>query len=193
MNYVIRRCPERDTGMLERCLPDAIVYNDTEHEGALISFHKALRMANDDAVYIQDDVVLCKDFKSRTMGYIKKYPKTVIVFSSYFESNEAVRNDFAILENVSLLCTYIPKHIADAYLHAVESGEWKLSKWDINGQFDDLNFSKFLLKYDIEVFVVYPHLAGHLPGESVIRKSRPKNRICHNFDYEDTAWNWREG
>jgi len=35
MKYVIRKVPERDTSYLERLLPDADVYSDVLHVGAI--------------------------------------------------------------------------------------------------------------------------------------------------------------
>lgn len=36
MRYVIRKIPKRNTEYLERLIPDAHVYNDTQHIGAYI-------------------------------------------------------------------------------------------------------------------------------------------------------------
>ena len=166
------------------------MYCDTLHEGALRSFLAAMRMANDNAIYIQDDLVVCKDFAQKARKYVDMCPKHVIVFSSCFDSNNAVKNEFARLKNVSLLCTYIPKYIADIYLKAINSGEWKITEREKKLQFDDLNFSKFLWESGFDVFVAFPSLAGHLPGKSVIKKSRPI-RLSANFDYNNTAWEWR--
>lgn len=166
------------------------MYNDTNNEGALTSFHKALALADDDAIYIQDDLVLCKNFTDRTMEYVRLHPKHIIVFSSCFDSNNAVKNEFARLKNVSLLCAYIPKYIANIYLKAINSGEWRITEREKKLQFDDLNFSKFLWESGFDVFVAFPSLAGHLPGKSVIKKSRPI-RLSANFDYNDAAWDWR--
>lgn len=190
MKFVIRKVPERDTSSLEKELPDALVCNDIEHIGALNSFFEALKLADDDAVYLQDDIVLCKNFKVKCEEIIRNHSNSIIVFSSYFHCNENVKNAFRDGGDVQTLCVYIPKYIADAYLQSIYSGEWKLTKKDERGQFDDLNFGRWLRTHGIDMFVVYPNLAGHLPVKSVINKSRPKNRICKNFDYHDTAWDW---
>ena len=78
MKYVIRKVPERNTEYLEKLLPEAVVVNDVNHNGAIWSFLKAIEVADDDAVYIQDDMLLCKDFKNRAESYIKKYPNNII-------------------------------------------------------------------------------------------------------------------
>lgn len=192
MRFVIRKIPERNTDELEAALGDAFVYSDVAHVGALRSFIDVLRIVNDNAVYIQDDVVLCKDFKQRCEDFILQYPRSVIVFSSFFDSNNDVRNAFRDGAGVQTLCVFIPKYTAEAYLYSIDSGEWILTQKDRRGQFDDLNFGRWLVRYGFDIFVTYPNLAGHLPVRSSINKSRPANRLCKNFDYEDTAWNWKE-
>ena len=74
MKYIIRKIPKRNTKYLERLLPDALVYNDVKHHGCIYSFLKAIETVDDDCVYIQDDMLLCKNFRNLADNYIKKYP-----------------------------------------------------------------------------------------------------------------------
>lgn len=192
MKYVIRKVPERNTEYLERLLPGAYVYNDVEHVGAIQSFLNVLSEINEDALYIQDDMLLCKNFTEKAEEVISKYPYAVIVFSNFthdtFTRHVKTQGWYSAKEGGWLLCTYIPCGIKNAFLSWYKSENWKrryaqwAQRW-IDRQYDDVLFSRFLMENNLDVFVVIPNLAGHPKNESVIDKRPPK--ITPNFDYEN--------
>lgn len=187
MKIIIRKVPERDTSYLERLLPDADIYCDTKHEGCRKSFEKAILMANDDAIYVQDDMILCKDFVNRAKAYIEKYPEYVIVFSNFtHDKNCKVFEEgfWNARKGGWLLCTYIPKQIAMAFLYAKEHKLFKVHPNVTKYDFDDMEFCMFLDHYNRTVFVTVPNLAGHPKNTSTTGFNRP-TRICPNFDYEN--------
>ena len=197
MKYIIRKVPERNTRYLERLLPDAVVVNDVNHNGCIWSFLKAIETDDDDAVYIQDDILLCKDFRKKAEEYISKYPSDVIVFCFPVQKNNKnaswfcqVKKEgfYSAKDGCYLLCTYIPKKIACLFYDFCISGECETIgayKKYIKMQADDLMFNRFLEKKDFNnVFVTIPNLAGHEENVSVTVKSRPK-RISPMFDYEN--------
>lgn len=193
MKYVIRKVPERNTKYLERLLPEAVVVNDVNHNGAIWSFLKAIEIADDDAVYIQDDMLLCKDFKNKAEQYIKKYPNEVIVFSNHVIKNaKKYGGDVYSKEGfypsskgiVIMLCVYIPKQIAkDFRSFYLKGGAETLSSWEKYKKMDadDLLFCRW---YQKDVLMTVPQLAGHSENKSVIVPSRPI-RISPLFDYEN--------
>lgn len=125
MKFVIRKVPERDTSNLEAILPDALVYSDVEHKGALASFEGALRMARDDACYIQDDMILGRGFREKAEYYISLNPNDVIVFSNNTDlktMNVSTQGYHLADKALWLLCTYIPNRIAIAYLSELDAG-----------------------------------------------------------------------
>lgn len=188
MKYVIRKVPERDTSYLERILPDALIYCDTEHKGCRYSFEQALLLANDDAVYVQDDMILCRDFRKRAEKYIKKYPSHCIVFSNTTygkDSVNVIREGFwDPVQAPWLMCTYIPKEMAKAFIFAKRNNMFKVFKNAIKYDFDDVEWGNFLAFMNEKVFVTVPNLAGHPRNKSVTGFSRTP-RICINFDYND--------
>lgn len=193
MKYVIRKVPERDTSYLEKLIPDAIVYNDVAHFGAIQSFIGAIKTVRDDAVYVQDDMILCKDFIRRTQEYIERYPNEVIVFSNF---SHGVRTHVAVKEGFYhpreggwLLCTYIPRDIAIGFAQWWICGRWQRTvpsvrshRW-IKRQYDDIFFRQYLIEQGKSVYVVVPNLAGHPKNESVIDDRPPK--ITTNFDFDN--------
>ena len=193
MKYVIRKVPERNTEYLEKLIPGALVYNDKEHVGAIQSFVNAIKMVKDDAVYVQDDMILCKDFIRRTQEYIDAHPNDVVVFSNFSHgrlTSKAVSEGFYHpKEGGWLLCTYIPKDIAIGFAQWWTCGRWqnsipskKTSRW-IKRQYDDIFFRAYLIEIGRSVFVTIPNLAGHPMNESVI-DDRP-SKTTTNFDFDN--------
>ena len=162
MKYVIRKVPERDTVYLERLIPGALIYNDVEHRGAVESFVEAIKMANDDALYVQDDMLLCHDFCARAESYIARHSDTVIVFSTTSRIAEA--GIYPASKGRFLLCTYIPRAIGKAFVEWYESREYEALRlpWSYYyDQQDDGFFYCFRVKPNYNVFVAIPNLAGH--------------------------------
>ena len=193
MKYIIRKVPERDTTYLERLIPGAMVYNDVEHHGAVDSFVEAIKMANDDEVYVQDDMLLSENFCMRVEKYISSYPDTVISFSNTAHDKRFTRiihrGRYPARLAAQLLCTYIPEKIGKAFVKWYELKGYEAIrgyKRYFELQLDDGLFSWFCQSSDIDVFVAVPNLAGHPKNKSVIDSNRP-TRICINFDYARAA------
>lgn len=193
MKYCIRKVPEQNTEYLEKLLPEAIIVNDVNHNGAIWSFLKAIETADDDCIYIQDDILLCKDFKSRAETYVKQYPDEVIVFSTLCEKSnktDSIQKEgfYTAREGGWLLATYIPKDIAKTFKAFFLAEQFKkIPQWEryIKSDFDDIFFCRYLDSFtSCKVFVTNPSLCGHNDiVKSVINASRPK-RISPMFDYE---------
>ena len=198
MKYIIRKVPERNTRYLERLLPDAVVVNDVNHNGCIWSFLKAIETADDDAVYIQDDMLLCKDFRKKSEEYISKYPSDVIVFSTHLPKKNLQKgnaeivfkngfNDVGWRRDVILLSTYIPKDIASGFMQYMLSEECKKNrffKFCVANKSDDTFFAFFLNKIGKKVYMTIPNLAGHEENISVAVNTRPV-RISPDFDYKN--------
>lgn len=187
MKYVIRKVPERDTSYLERLLPNAEIYNDVDHIGALYSFLDVLKKTDDDALYIQDDMLLCKNFETKAQKIINERPNDVIVFSNFTidkSSKEVTTQGYwSARKGGWLLCTYIPHEIAQGFLLWWSLGKYqKYDKRWITRQYDDAYFCRFLEEIKKEVFVIIPNLAGHPKNHSVIDGRPPKTTTNFNFD-----------
>ena len=187
MKYVIRKVPERDTSYLERLIPGALIYNDIEHCGAVESFVAAIKQADDDAVYIQDDMLLCTDFCARVESCIAQHPDTVVIFST--TSRLAKAGIYPASKGRYLLCTYIPRAIGKAFVEWYEHRDYEVLRlpWSYYyDQLDDGFFYCFLTQAKKSVYIVIPNLAGHPRNTSVINPRRPA-RTCPYFDYENAA------
>ena len=187
MKFVIRKVPERNTLYLERLLPkdQTIIVSDIEHRGPLWSMNKAFSDANDDAIYIQDDMLLCPRFVERTQEYIEKYQDDVIVFANNTaEGNPMVDHEgfYGIRTIKWLMCTYVPDKIAKAYLYELKMGIWKPSEHDVKYRLDDNVFTKWMASKDMLGFLTVPNLAGHPQNKSTINGWKHPE-VCTNFDY----------
>lgn len=191
MRYIIRKVPERNTEYLERLIPEALVYNDVRHKGAIKSFIGAIYMAKDDAVYVQDDMLLCRDFVAKTKERAAERPDKVIVFSNFTHEkmHEMCLSEglYSPLNAGWLLCTYIPRDIAMGFVQWYTSEAYRKTivpsrakRWEIR-QYDDVFFRYYLNEIGENVFLTVPNLAGHPRNHSVIDNRRPK--ITPLFDY----------
>lgn len=108
MKYYIRT-----TG--ERILDES--YNQIPYEKLIDKDHRYIdffieqleRVGNEDCVIIEDDCVLCKDFKNRIETVISQYPNKVINFFYWARHYFFTHEDFDYYQNQ---CTYYPKGLA---------------------------------------------------------------------------------
>lgn len=139
-----------------------------------------------DAVHLQDDVIICKDFAKR----IKNLKKISCGFCAEgFEVGEIIEGTTNI-KNMwySFPCLFIPGTIAEDFYN------WFMNKEksaDFNqmintGKMDDLIFKEFLVQHypDMEVENISPNLVDHIDyliGGSVANKARKKIARAKSF------------
>lgn len=193
MRYVIRKIPERDTSYLERHIPNAEIYCDSEHVGPLEAFIRALEMGHGDAVYMQDDILICKHFTERVEAECLKRPNDVIMFSEITRYvSKAVKESgyCSPSEKFWLYCTYIPERVRELTVKLYRGGGLKPTKTEIAHSCDDNWFGRVMKYIGVEPYMVVPNLAGHTMGKSYAN-SRHENlwRVSLTFDYEDAEPN----
>ena len=166
-------------------LNNIIIFNDKYHVGNLMAFVLSLKNLGD-AVHLQDDVIICKDFAKRT----KNLKKLSCGFCAEgFEVGEIIEGTTNI-KNMwySFPCLFIPGTIAEDFYN------WFMDKEksaDFNqmintGKMDDLIFKKFLVQHypDMEVDNISPNLVDHIDyliGGSVANKARKKIARAKSF------------
>jgi len=194
MKYIVRKVPERDVTYFEYLIPEAIFYNDALHEGPIKSFVGAMKLAQDDAVYIQDDMLLCRDFKARCDAVCKAHKDEVVQLANNTFRNVKTRvlvgGHYPADKVPWCLCIYIPWRLASAFVDWYESGRIKPTKFETNGYSDDLLFSRFMKKMKEDEYLVVPNLAGHPMNKSIVGKLTGRDvrdgqiRISMNFEYD---------
>ena len=109
MKYYIRTTGERVLDESYNQIP-YIKLIDKEHRYIDFFVDELERVGIEDCVIIEDDCVLCKDFKNRIESIIAKYPNKVINFfqnpgNLYFKTHEST-------EYLQNQCTYYPKGLS---------------------------------------------------------------------------------
>lgn len=150
---------------------------DTEHK-PIESFIKQLKQISDyDAVLLEDDLILCKDFKNRIEEVINKYPNKIINFFYHQDEYYLTREEKRYSNNQ---CTYYPKGLA--YEIAQEMKNF-IKCSDQYSWIENLALNKLHLTH-----IQYrPCLVQHLDNGSLIQKHKIiRPRITPYFiDYLD--------
>lgn len=125
------------------------------------SFIKQLKYISSwDSVLLEDDLILCEDFKNKIEDAIKQYPDKIINFftrpNDYFTTHES--SIFAYNQ-----CTYYPKGIAAKLAVKMEEG----FKKNPRAQYDILE-NNALRELGIPHVQYRPCLVQHLDNDSLV-------------------------
>ena len=194
--YMIHSCVSRlwyvnkylMPSMLEQGInkSDITLYIDTQEEGCLKATLKAftdLIDREEGTWHLQDDVVICSDFKERT----EKFTEYEIVcgFCSEYDASTQIGKLNVGLLWYSSPCIYISNKLASEFVdwvrtYAVTSELYKL--FIRSNKYDDTLFNEFIKceHKDLIGYNVAPNLVNHIDyliGGSVVNKQRPEDRI----------------
>lgn len=201
--YLIKSCPERVEYVQNYLIPsmlnqgikdeDVTLFIDKEKRGCLETAMRAFAQAsNDDGGiwYMQDDVIICHDFKERTEQH-----DDGIVCGYCYELDDKKRYIGKVKPKeywYSFPCIRIPNKIArkcanwfyNYVLYNNQYGVWIRSK-----KYDDTMFDLFMQDYYplYEGLNLKPNLVDHIDyliGGSVVNKIRPEKET-HAAYFED--------
>ena len=145
------------------------------------SFVKALYEINDsDAVLLEDDLILCKDFVKKIEGVISQYPDRIINFFWHPEFYTKIVECSAIVYNQ---CTYYPKGIAkqlaDIMLTVPRNEGYRANMYS-------LIENVALKELGIKVVQYRPCLVQHLDTNTLLfEKTFGRRRTPYFIDYLD--------
>lgn len=156
---------------------------DKEHK-PVDSFIKQLEIiSEEDSVLLEDDLILCKNFKERIESVIKQFPDKIINFftfpARYFKAGES--QNFLFNQ-----CTYYPKGIAKqlAKVMNVKENKEECAKGHNHLQYDVLE--DMALKIMGLTHIRYrPCLVQHLDGKSLIGNRDSGRMTIYFIDYLD--------
>ncbi len=155
---------------LERKLDES--FNQIEYELLIDKEHKPVEsfiqqlkiISNEDAVLLEDDIILCYNFKKRIEEVIKQYPNDIINFfyrpDDYFSSHYT--DQFSWNQ-----CTYYPKGIGKVIAEAMENYKLRFPKLKL--QYDLLE-NTALKQLHIPIYVYRPCLVQHIDYSSLIQE-----------------------
>ena len=148
---------------------------DTEHK-SIESFIAQLKyISNFNAVLLEDDVILCRDFKNKIEKVIETYPNDIINFYTkpliYFTTQYSMNFSYN-------QCTYYPKGISD------KIADKMIEVYDPNKSFgyDVLEFSA-LSKLKLPHLQYRPCLVQHNDKNSLISQSHESRITPYFIDY----------
>lgn len=148
---------------------------DKEHK-PVESFIKQLELISEyDSILLEDDLILCKDFKKRIEEVIKQYPNKIINFFTKPKEFFATREDSYFVYNQ---CTYYPKGLAT---------QISLEMKQVRGYKPyDLVENTALNNLGISHIQYRPCLVQHLDTDTLIQyKTFNNRRSIYFIDYLD--------
>ena len=139
---------------------------DTEHKPIKSFINQLKYISNDDSILLEDDLILCKNFKERIEEIIAQYPNSIINFydspyNFYFtEQRRGIKYRFN-------QCTYYPKGVSKLIADKME---------EIWPRYQNIKQYDFLQAYAMDElgmsYISYrPCLVQHLNGRSIIGNS----------------------
>ena len=178
MKYMIHTYPKREWYVIKYLVPsmlkqgiskdDIIVVSDKLKLGNLKAFIHSLKKVGEDTWHLQDDIIICSDFKDRTE--VLSYLNTIVCGFVHYEFNTGstlctgfTNPKFMFM---SFPCIFIPCHYSWEFIHWIEE-ENTINKYKdlINsGKNDDLLFYKYFndLHKDKKVYNCKPCLVDHI-------------------------------
>jgi hypothetical protein len=151
---------------------------DTEHKPVESFINQLEQISAYDAVLLEDDLLLCNNFKEEIEEVIRNHPNEIIQFYTKPSSDFTAHYSQAVVYNQ---CTYYPKGIGK-----ILANEMRLYNGSTSGY--DLIENKAIHKLGLYIYIHRPCLVQHIDNFSLIGKSRvyATDRITPYFkDYLD--------
>lgn len=184
LNYIVRMIPDRARYLpsIVAEIPNVIIIMD-RHRKPMETFLNALSIAGEKpTVHLEDDVILCKDFRVRAERIIEQYPDSVIQFFSMRSDDIKIGqrwdNSFC-----SSMCFYLPYN----YSTLIRRYYPRWERREEHPTAYDYLVNDFLRDRKERYLIVVPNLADHRQIKSAINPKRSSKRISRTFIYEGSA------
>lgn len=205
-NYLIHACEQRNWYVEKYLIPSMIeqgidrdnikVYLDKDKgclEACMDSF---LNLPNyGETWHLQDDVIICHDFKTRTEHYSKYDCGIVCGYAYELDDSSKYKGKVPVYQMwYSFPCIKIPNFIAKMcaewfYKEGKYDSEYRM--WVKSKKYDDAFFKAYMLNefpYDVTIKNLVPNLVDHIDyliGGSIINRIRCEKET-HAKYFEDT-------
>lgn len=175
MKYYIRRVPDRTLNSSYNQLEFEELF-DYEHDPIKSYINQLELISETDSVLIEDDVMLCKNFKEEIEKVISKHPNTII---SFFD-NPAGYYKSKMKRNLSWTqCIYYPKDLSKIIAEEMKKVKCKPYTYDVI-------LSLTMCRLKLNYLSYRPTLVQHLDFDTYIQEKCPRNRFTLYFkDYID--------
>lgn len=154
---------------------------DKEHK-PVESFIKQLEfISEENAVLLEDDLILCKNFKQKIEEIINQFPDRIINFFTFPKIYFQTRESKKFLWNQ---CTYYPKNIGKQIALVMKKIKKQKDEIGKNLQYDVLE-SLALEELGMTHIQYRPCIIQHLDGKSLIGNSNSGRMTVYFIDYLD--------
>jgi hypothetical protein len=186
----MRTCDKRPQGAVRyrEAIPELVAIHDTFRHGntAMLTMRKALQYQVSNrlnAVQMEDDVILCADFKARCLHEVRQRPEELIQLFSMRQDDLRVGSRYiAGYKYLMNQCFYLPLKIAKLALECFDEFEAQRKDNRIGGT--DSLIQHTLKKHKLRYWSVVPNLADHEVGVSAIDSRRSSRRQSLTFKME---------
>lgn len=179
MKYYIRTTLERKLhpSIAAELGTDYTLLVDTKHQPVESFLEQLEQISDDNAVLLEDDVILCKNFKQEIEKVIQQSPNIIINF--FTMPNRFFTTFMQIGGFVYNQCTYYPKGLGKQLAAVICSIRQPYN------QYDTLMDSA-MRKLNIPHILYRPALVQHIDNNTLIQRSCPHSRRTIYFkDYLD--------
>ena len=160
MTYYIRTTGERQLDLSFNQIPYTLII-DREHK-PIDSFINALyQISNEDAVLMEDDIILCQNFEEEITRVIEQYPNRIINFFNILNMGH-IEEKYNIIYNQ---CTFYPKGIAKQIADIMVTLP---RRTDRKKNMYSLLENVALKQLDQKVVQYIPHLVQHLDNDTLL-------------------------
>ena len=174
MKYYIRTTLERQLDDTYKQI-DYELLVDREHKPVESFIQQLEIISEEDAVLLEDDLILCRNFKERIEEVIKQYPDKIINFFTFPRTHFQTREFQRFLWNQ---CTYYPKGIAKKLADTMK----ELREQNEELQYDALE-NLALEQLGMTHIQYRPCLIQHLDGRSLIGNGASGRMTIFFIDY----------
>lgn len=209
MKYMIHACNDRMWYVDEFLVPsmlkqgisedDIYIYQDVNCDGNLVSFvvscHKAYELWGIQNVWhLQDDVVICSDFKERTEE-LESFDGVICAFTCNYDEDNRKPGYGTVIKDIwwSFPCIRIPNDIAKAFATWTDTYVWRDNQygfWIRRKKGDDVIFRIYMESYHTndKILNLAPNLVDHvdyLLGGSMVNRQRTMKNVRSLYWEED--------
>lgn len=168
----------RDITALQEAIPGLRLCVDKEFD-AMKNFLASMRMTNNPAVHIEDDIILCDGFYEKIIEAVNQYPDKVINFFSLRQVDYEIGKPFLVAGSRFMMnqCFYVPAMMGPAIADYYE--RWPKKKIHPTGY--DILMADFFVENKMQYVQWFPHLVNHQETKSLINPRRSSKRTDKMF------------
>ena len=183
VEFIVNYMPERidNVNAMEQQLPD-LIKNYSPDKDAMGGYLDCLKVGgNVPMVLLEDDVVLCKDFKNKILRVIAEKKNVIIQFFSMRKKDLTIGSRYEYGRTFCMnQCVYFPKGYGNLIYDYYNDWERK----DEHPTAYDYLIADFLKSRRENYYLSVPSLVQHISGKSLIDKRRSSKRQSLTFKEE---------